>query len=373
MRVLILSGKFGMGHNSVARAITQEIYKIDSNSVVDTVDLVDYIYPSISGFVYKGFNKLVNNHPSIFNMFYNAAEYIELDMGMIGSKIARKIKFLLNVYNPDIIISTLPICAKTMSLYKKYKRLNIPLITCITDVSPHSEWVSLNTDLYLVPTQSVRKELVLKGVDESRIFVVGIPVKQEFKTVRSIRREYRKNVLIMGGGLGIIPELDEIMEALQDIENVQTTIITGYNRDAFLELQGKYKNTTIVGYVNNVVDYMQNADLMISKAGGITLFESIYCRTPMFVIRPFLNQEKVNAKFIEEYQIGKVIWDEDEKIKDSLVDLLNDLERIDFMKCNMNTILDNVIEDDLGDVLRGIKKEVDKYDKNYNYKYNFIV
>lgn len=53
------------------------------------------------------------------------------------------------------------------------------------------------------------------------------------------------------------------------------------------KLYGKYDNIEIIGYCDNVHKYMQDAYIIISKAGGITLFESIYAQLPLLVICPF--------------------------------------------------------------------------------------
>lgn len=359
MNVLILSGRFGMGHNSAAAAITEELYKTDKDVVINTVDLMEYMYPSMSELIYKGFNKVVNSHPGIYNMMYKASEKVEIDTKLSGSKTNKKIFDLLNMYKPDIIISTIPICARTISAYKGIKNMEIPLVTCVTDISLHTEWITPNTDFYLVPTKEVKEKIAKSGMDRDKIYVVGVPVKQAFKNRHKIKKE--RNVLIMGGGLGLLPNLDDIMCKLDHVPNLTTTIITGTNRKAYDELQGKYENAEILGYTDRVSDYMAKASLLISKAGGITLFESIHSQTPMFVINPFLAQERRNAKFIEENAIGRVIWRQDEEdFLDLLLDFIDNESNLNGMKDNMEHIKERIIEHDIGEVLAHIQSEVEK-------------
>ena len=358
MKVLILSGRFGMGHNSAAEAISEELYRKDKDTVINIVDLMEYMYPSMSELIYKGFNKVVNRHPEIYNMMYKASEKVVIDVKLSGSRANKKIFDLLNMYKPDMIISTIPICAGTISAYKGLKNMKIPLVTCVTDISLHTEWITPNTDFYLVPTKEVKEKIANSGMDEEKIFVVGIPVKQEFKNKRKIKKE--RNVLIMGGGLGLLPNLDDIMCKLDNVENLTTTIITGTNRKAYDELQGRYTKAEVIGYTDRVSDYMAKAALLISKAGGITLFESIYSETPMFVINPFLAQERRNAEFIEENGIGKVFWKDEKDALDLLLDLIDDEVNLIQMTDNMKDIKERIIENDIGEVLAYIKSEVEK-------------
>ena len=91
----------------------------------------------------------------------------------------------------------------------------------------------------------------------------------------------------MGGGLGMIPFDNNLYQNLNDMENVKVTIITGKNKKIFNKLNGKYSNIEVIGYCDKVHEYMQESDIIISKPGGITLFEAIHSQLPMFVIYPF--------------------------------------------------------------------------------------
>lgn len=71
---------------------------------------------------------------------------------------------------------------------------------------------------------------------------------------------------------------------------------------------------------------MQDADIIISKAGGITLFESIYAQLPLFGICPFLEQEIENANHIENECIGKVIWNKKNNLINEIFILINNEE-----------------------------------------------
>lgn len=87
---------------------------------------------------------------------------------------------------------------------------------------------------------------------------------------------------------------------------------------------------------------MRKANLLITKPGGITLFEAIYSKTPIYVIHPFLTQEIGNANFIENYEIGEVVWKKRDDVSQEILNLLKSPSRLEQMRENMQTIKNNL-------------------------------
>ena len=142
----------------------------------------------------------------------------------------------------------------------------------------------------------------------------------------------------MGGGLGLIPNVDEFLDYLSNANNIKVTLIVGKNEKLFHKYNQRYENVEVIGFTNEVSKYMKEADLMITKAGGITLFEAIQTETPLFIIKPFLNQEVGNAKFIQERKIGEVIWHKKEALFVDIINLLMNEERLAGLRHNMRLI-----------------------------------
>lgn len=337
MNILILSGSFGMGHNSAADAIKEEILQNNPKSNVKIIDMIDFISPKIGKIIYSCFNVLVSKYSFVYNFFNKIGS--KRASAPLKKTIVKKIDKLLNEYNVDIIISTFPICTQYMSTYKKMKKSHIPLYTYITDICSNEEWIGENNNKYFVGCEEMKEQLKNKGIEGDNIIVSGIPVKNAFKGDINTNRECgKKEVLIMGGGLGLVHYEDELLESLYKIENININFIAGKNEKLLEEIKAKYPKVNAVGYTNRVDEYMKKADLLITKAGGITLFEAIYTNTPLYVIRPFLSQEIGNARFIEESQIGKVIWTKGTDVSEDIMSLIKNDILLDDMKNNMELI-----------------------------------
>ena len=249
MTFLIVTGKFGMGHYSAARSLAQQIEEKFPQSQVRVVDFLEYALPELSRTIYRGFELLVNRGTGFYNRVYHIT-----DNGRIGNRpffqryLLGKMGELIFQTKPTVLLSTLPLCSQLVSCYKKRYSDSLPLVTCITDVTSHCEWINDFTDCYLVASPSVRRQLVAKGVKEERICVGGIPVKGEFVPAHPAGRTGERRLLIMGGGLGLLPKSMEFYRQLDAMPGVQTTIITGNNHTLYERLRDQYPSIQVVGY-----------------------------------------------------------------------------------------------------------------------------
>ena len=333
-----------MGHVKCAEAITEEIYASRPDASVTTVDVMDYLFPHLSKAIYKGFSLLVTKLPGMYNHLNRAAgKHAGVPM---KKTIAAKLDRLIAETQPDLIISNLPVCSKYISAYKELRVCTVPLFTYITDITVHDEWIADKTDLYFVGDESTGNVLISKGVSAEKIVVSGIPVKRVFKsafkdgTLKDQEKadtgtHTKKRLLIMGGGLGLVPGGSRLLKRLNEETCFEVTLITGKNRSLEKRARRKYKNINVVGFTDKIADYMAAADLVLTKPGGITTFEAIASRTPMYIADPFLEQEMGNARFIESKNIGRVVWSRDCDVASDIINFLKDTALIDTMKENM--------------------------------------
>ncbi|MGE7624046.1 MGDG synthase family glycosyltransferase [Viridibacillus sp. NPDC096237] len=339
MKILILNARFGMGHYSVSKALEQEIKEYDINAEVQLIDIFDYCLPRNSKKIYGSYNYFINKGANIYNAYYHYTNNRKSNIKIpFQHYFIKKTGQLINNEKPDLIISTFPICSLLVSEYKKISDDNILLLTCITDISGHKDWYHKNTDFYFAASSTTKAEIINRGVLPEQVFISGIPVKKQFKVKRDIQKrnscnEYlvnkSRNILLMGGGLGMLPDDEAFYKRLNMLENVKVTIITGTNKKIHRNLYGKFDHIDVISYTEQVDQYMKEADLIITKPGGITLFESIASELPILVFQPFLAQEIHNADFIERNKIGKVV---EKKLEDSLEEIFNLLSDESFLE-----------------------------------------
>lgn len=317
MKILILTAKFGMGHLSASYAIKENIERHNTNAEVKVVDLYEYTMPNLADAIYKSFSFIIKYTEGLYSRYYVDNDK-DKKADFFCKYLNHGIKKLVEKEKPDMIISLFPVISKSVAYYKKREESNIKLVTCITDVSSHYEWLDENTDTYIVACNDIKDELIKKGIEPSKIKVYGIPVSMKYvenniklsnrltrsKIVSMSKYKSDKEVLIMGGGLGVLPTDMKFYERLEAIENTHFTIVTGKNQMLYNLLKDQFKNITVLGYTNQVAKLMEKADCIMTKPGGITVFEAIYSLTPIIAFSTNLPNEVRNMNFILDNNFG---------------------------------------------------------------------
>lgn len=354
MKILILTAKFGNGHISAANAVRMQILQQYPQAEVAVVDLMPYIYPHTYPVIYTGFNYLVNSRPEIYNTLAKVDTLTCRFPWRTQVRHGLPIYQLIAQYNPDLIISTWLMTSKYVSSYKKYFHSRIPFITCITDIGAYPEWIADYTDAYLVGSEYTANTLKKAGVSPRSIYVGGIPVNPCFEKIHhEAPAPWKKKILVMGGGLGILPGIDRLLQELESRPEFQVTVITGHNQELYRHLKKTYPRIQAVGFTDTVAQYMQDADLIVTKAGGLTLSEAIHSETPIFVLDPFFQHERENAEYIEKENIGGIVKSDDTKGIQDFVEEISSTSFIENARINMHKIrvqyrgneIDSILDD----------------------------
>ena len=342
MKILILTSKFGMGHFSAAKNLEKQL----KNHKIITTDLYEIAFPKNFGKIYAVYGMLMNGPVcGLVNTAYRSAV---TDDGGLPKSIAlpkRIIQSRLNAYldavKPDAVIITYSFAARLVANYLQERNLALPLITCITDIAIHNVWLNEQTTLYLAACEKTKQLLADSGVAPDHIAVCGIPVSEEFdqpKPVHAISNT--KELLIIGGGLGMIPQDIKLYDQLESAADIHTTVICGKNKRAAKQLRSReYKNITVLGFCADVAGRMANADLLLTKPGGISTFEAIHAGLPMLLFDCGLEQEKYNREFVLDNKLGMAMKNCDSA--EEILRLINDENALAEIKSNMKIVLNS--------------------------------
>jgi processive 1,2-diacylglycerol beta-glucosyltransferase len=159
----------------------------------------------------------------------------------------------------------------------------------------------------LVPTEEIKNRLIAKEVNEDIILVTGIPVKKEFldKNI-NFSTDQKNTILIVLSGIDSVSK--ELLKKLDEYTEYKIKIIAGRNEKLYRKLSDMaYSNLEIYGFVNNLNEMMDEAVYIVTKPGGVTVFEAINKEVPLIVLNSNIGQEIGNIEFIKKNKIGIVI------------------------------------------------------------------
>lgn len=200
---------------------------------------------------------------------------------------------------PDLILLTFP--TPVVSILKRDFKIHTPVCTVITDYRLHKNWITPDSEQYFVATEDLKQELVAVGVPITNITVTGIPIHEKFNfsvdrdtwlTEHGLDPE-KKTLLMVAGAFGVMDGFKEMLTALVDKSNHQFVVVCGKNQTLVNNLQQHFKgkNVLVMGYTQEMAEWMSACDLMLTKPGGITITESLCKHIPLVFFDPAPGQE----------------------------------------------------------------------------------
>ncbi|MFZ3101058.1 MAG: glycosyltransferase [Desulfitobacteriaceae bacterium] len=346
MSVLIFSATFGAGHMRAAEAVIEALRDKDPNVKITHLDFGAFLSKTFNTVIKNTYIKLIKYTPKLWGKFYYRTSKIPpnsvLQRFLNGLGRSEFVKFI-QALQPDLVICTYPVVAGILAQQRLKGVLNVPLVTVVTDYAVHSQWIHSGVDLYIVGCKNVYDGLVAQGIDSRSIRITGIPVSPKFE-LKMDRQEIlqklgllpkRATVLVMGGAYGVLGGIKWICKVLADTAfPIQSIIVCGQDEKLHKSLDSVIEEginpVARFGFVQNVEELMSAADIIITKAGGLTVSEALTKQVPLVIFRPIPGQEEENAIYLEGIGAGRVAKSEEEleKIIFDLLEHPKDLERM---------------------------------------------
>ncbi|MEG0132718.1 MAG: glycosyltransferase [Clostridium sp.] len=344
MKILILSASTGGGHIKASKALESYILEHEENSEVKVVDALEYINPLINKIVTKGYIILAKYFNFIYKRIYSVtdrASALTLLTTRLIVHFAKKLIPLIEDFSPDVIITTHPFPTEMISILKGQNKINTPLLCIMTDYAAHRTWIKPNVDEYCVASEAMRLEMIDRGVPGECIHPYGIPVSSDFfqktcedklKLVEELQLDENKStVLIMAGSFGV-QNIEEIYMDISEISmDFQVVVLTGNNQRLYNKIKKSIelskKETRVIKFTREVHRYMNLADILITKPGGLTVSEALASNLPMVVFDAIPGQEESNARFLLEHNMAISIG-RGHNCKDTIETLFKDEEKL---------------------------------------------
>ena len=320
MRVLILTASYGSGHNAAAQSLAGAFAAAGASATV--VDhFRDLVHPAFDRATRALYALILRRAPLIWGLAYGIGDRLASDsrwaFGMPSVGAARLMK-LIETLAPDAVVSVHATPTLALSTLAQQGRRIPPHTTVVTDFVAHSQWIAPRVDRYCVAAEEVKHDFVARGIAPDRVVVTGVPLRAGFETSLDQLASRRALgfspdlpvVLAMAGAQGSFGRLSDVARALMEAPApVQALVLTGHDpalTAKIRRLTGGRRTIRTSGFVDDVRPLMAAADVLISKAGGMTLAEAMAAELPLLTYGSLPGQERRNERFASRAGIALV-------------------------------------------------------------------
>ncbi|WP_010248108.1 MGDG synthase family glycosyltransferase [Acetivibrio cellulolyticus] len=366
--ILIISSNYtGHGHKSITDSLLEK-FSLNSDvnvHVIDGFTLLGNLGIRIS----KLYGSITRNAKEIWKMIWEISmkkpsivnEFIEVSVRDSFLK-------LLKSVNPDLIVSVHPnFNGSLLNILEEYE-IKIPFVTLIADlVSISPLWADPRVDYVICPTTESKYKCLEFGVSESKLKLIGFPVRQKFLqhlNADTPETTYNRNrpleCLIMSGGEGS-GNMNTIASILLKNFNCRVKVVTGRNKVLKRRLERSLyerfgtDRVEVFGFTENIQELMLSSDLAITRGSPNVMMEVVACNVPLIVTGNLPGQEEGNPGYLLKHNLG-VVCKETRKLKAITRELLiNNASKLKQIKRSQKKFLNPNVAQEIADFILSIE------------------
>jgi UDP-N-acetylglucosamine:LPS N-acetylglucosamine transferase len=312
--ILVLTNDAGMGHRRAALATVAALEKRYGNFCHPILvnPLEEPGAPLSLRNMQSDFNRLIQRAPALYSLGHGVGNsYLPTRiMEQVEARLLHEpIEHILQRTQPDMIVTTHPFFVYLLVNYRRRERQEWPLAVLVTDLARLQRlWFRREVDLYLAPTDEAAELASRRGIDPRRVRVSGIPVDLRQADALVPRAELRagyswtaETPVILAVGSRRVRDFQSVLLALNEAQlAIHLVVITGDDQEMESELRAIewQMPVEIHGYVDDLPERLRAADAIITKAGGLTVAESLAAGLPLFIIQSTPMHEQGNAAYV---------------------------------------------------------------------------
>jgi len=316
LKILILTLPHGAAHQRASKALRAALLETRPGITVEVVDALAHCAPWFRAY-YNSYQVPLRLWPRFWGWvesFQHQAQ--STGPGWLYRRGAKPLFRFISDFDPDVIVATEVGLCELASMHKRARQARYRL-AALELMDFNRAWVQPEVDLYLCTHPDLAGELVSAGAPPSKVVTTGQPIDTIFSRLPG-REAVRAHLglasdspvlLILFGGAGFGNPGVILSELRKLPRTVQVVVITGRNARLERNARARCKDipgSKVLGWVDNMQEWMVAADLMVSKPGGATLNEGFACGLPMLAIDPLPGNEQRTCQWIEKRGCG--VW-----------------------------------------------------------------
>lgn len=316
-KVFILTAGFGEGHNTAARNILAALKHLAPGEVdARLVDIYAEANPAANARLRKLYLMAINDFPLAWSIFYRVTDYWKIPQRLmfLFDEFTRALEALVERERPDILVSTYPFYGHLIARFRpSVGALPLRNVVIVTDsISINSIWHTDEADLYVVPNQETSRVMEKAGVPNHMLKPLGFPVNLDFALSRpaeELQPPSAKNppriLYMLNSGH---QHAETVLEGLLSHPDWQVTVAVGKDEKIMARMKAftatHSHRVALLGWISNMPELLMTHHILIGKAGGATVQESIAAHCPMIISKVVPGQEEGNYFLLKTHNAG---------------------------------------------------------------------
>ena len=269
-RIAILYTPAGGGHRAAANAIAEELRRLPA-TYVEVKNVLDF---APRWFAYDRTWRLIQRHGThAWDWGFDATERFSLDA--LRLPLHRALFTALDAYLVDFA-PTHVVCTHylpALAVSRVREKLAARVIMTVTDHTAHRAWIVPGVDAYCVADAEVARSIQRRT--RAEVVVTGIPIAACPAPVRAVKAELATaRILALLGGL---PARDAhaAVEALAPLARHELHVLCGDDEAVLAHARRVLPRAEVVSRIDGLYAAIDRADVVITKAGGLTVSECL--------------------------------------------------------------------------------------------------
>jgi processive 1,2-diacylglycerol beta-glucosyltransferase len=213
---------------------------------------------------------------------------------------------------PRAVVATHHLPLVVLGRARRQGRLHAPLVGVVTDYGTHAVWAERGVDALCVPCWGAFRDAVAHGFDAARVETTGIPVRSAFERLEGVRDPLPGEplrVLLTSGGFGVGP-IRSVVRSFAGVAGIELTIVCGRAEGVERAIGALARRhglrARVVGFERDMPARVAAAHVVVGKAGGLTVSETLTAGRPMVIAGAVPGNETINARLVEAGGAGVV-------------------------------------------------------------------
>jgi processive 1,2-diacylglycerol beta-glucosyltransferase len=229
--------------------------------------------------------------------------------------------------DPLAVIATHFFPMGSLGYARRRRSLSAPLVEVVTDYAAHAVWAEPGADAYCAPRGPACDDLVAHGIPRWLVASTGIPVRFAFAEASPLVRRAKHaplRVLVTSGGFGVGP-VTRVLRSCVGISGLVLDVVCGNNPHLVARARRTCDrlglDANIVGFQSDMPSRVAEADVVVTKPGGLTISECLAAGRPLVLVGAVPGQETLNQAWTVEH--GAAVVSAPEAVGQTVAELRN--------------------------------------------------